>query len=254
MFKARLPIAAVLIFVAAPLTAQESATENFVYEAYYSVDGGGLEEWNRQYREYSVPVLEALVEEGLITGFGQARHHTGGDDYNIRFVVRTSDWASLGEFWGEYIPRLQEATPAAEWAAGARNVAKHRDEIWDIETVRFGEGEDDDVSHMYAASYLVNFEDMSEWNDIVSQVLAPVLDEAMQEGILVGWVELGHNTGGPHNKKLLYFVDDWDQLDDLFMKVGESRDGNETAWKRFGEINRAHDDNIWVPTALTDDM
>jgi hypothetical protein len=71
------------------------------------------------------PVLEDQVEEGLITGFGQARHHTGGDDYKIRFVVRTSDWASLEEFWGEYIPRVREVTLAAEWAAGARNVAKH---------------------------------------------------------------------------------------------------------------------------------
>ena len=104
---------------------------------------------------------------------------------------------------------------------------------------------------MYAASYLVNFEDMSEWNDILTEVLAPVLDEAMQEGILVCWVELDHNTGGPHNKKLLYFVNGWDHLDDLFMKVGESRDGNEVAWKRYGEISRAHDDNIWAPVSNT---
>jgi hypothetical protein len=44
LFDARLPIAAVLILVAALLTAQEAATESFVYEAYFSVDGGGLEE------------------------------------------------------------------------------------------------------------------------------------------------------------------------------------------------------------------
>jgi len=242
------------LFTAPPVAAQDDQTASFVYEAYYSVNGASMSDWNRQYREYSVPVLTALVEEGLIEGFGQSQHHTGGDDYNVRFVIRTFDWASLNTFWSEYLSRLGAATPAEEWAASGRSVAMHRDEIWDIDEVHFGEGSMPEVSHMYAASYLVNFQDMGEWNDILGEALAPVLAEAMEEGILVGWVKLNHNTGGPHNAKILYFVDDWDQLDDLFSKVGESRDGNEAAWKRFAEISRAHDDNIWVPTALTDDM
>lgn len=222
-----------------------------MYEAYYSVDAAGMSDWNRRYSEYSVPVLAGLVEEGLIEGFGQSRHHTGGDDYNIRFVVRTFDWASLNIFWGEYLSRLQEATPAAEWAAGSRSVARHRDEIWDIEAVQFGDATDADVSHMYAASYLVNFQDMSEWNELWTSLMKPVLETARQEGILLGWVKLGHNTGGPHNVKLLYFVEDWDQLDDLFRTFGNSRDGNAAGWERFAELTRAHDDDIWAPVSNT---
>jgi len=241
----------ILFLAVPPLAAQDDQTASFVYEAYYSVAGSEMEDWNRQYREYSVPVLTALVEEGLIEGFGQQRHHTGGDDYNIRFVVRTYDWASLNTFWGEYLSRLRDTTPEAEWAASGRSVAKHRDEIWDIEEIQFGEAQGADVSHMYAASYLVNFQDMREWNEVWGRAMKPVLAAAVQEGILAGWVKLDHNTGGPHNAKFLYFVDDWDRLDALFRKAGDAREGNADAWNRFSGLTRAHDDNIWVPVSNT---
>jgi hypothetical protein len=82
--------------------------------------------------------------------------------------------------------------------------------------------------------------------------MKPVLADAVQEGILVGWVKLDHNTGGPHNAKILYFVDDWDRLDDLFRNAGDSREGNADAWNRLSELTQAHDDNIWAPVSNTD--
>lgn len=85
-----------------------------MYEAYYSVDAAGMSDWNRRYSEYSVPVLAGLVEEGLIEGFGQSRHHTGGDDYNIRTVVRTFDWASLNILLG----RIPVSPPGGDPGGG----------------------------------------------------------------------------------------------------------------------------------------
>ena len=82
-------LAALALLISAPLSAQEDRAAEFVYEAYYAVDMGETEQWNRQYREYSVPILSQLVEEGVIEGFNQMQHQTGGDDYNYRFVIRT---------------------------------------------------------------------------------------------------------------------------------------------------------------------
>jgi hypothetical protein len=243
---------AILFFAAQPLAAQEEMA-SFVYEAYYAVDGAGMSDWNRQYREYSIPVLSALVEEGVIEGFGQYQHQTGGDEYNIRFVARTYDWASLGSFWSEYLSRLQAATPAAEWEANGRSIARHRDEIWDIEEANFEDPQNIDYTHMYASSFLVQFPDMQEWNDLWTNVVTPILEEARQEGTLVGWVKLDHNTGGPHNVKILYFVDGWDQLDDMFTKLGGTlQEEHADAFARFNELTVAHDDNIWVPTSMDD--
>jgi len=245
---------AFLLFLAAPpLAAQEVQPATHVYEAYYAVDGSGMAEWNRQYREYGVPVLSGLVEEGVIEGFDQYQHQTGGDEYNIRFVARTRDWASLETFWSEYLSRLREVTPEEDWQTNGRDVARHRDEIWDIEEVHFGDSDGSAVTHMYASSFLVNFQDAEEWNQIYTNALVPTLDAAREEGILTGWVKLGHNTGGPHNMKILYFVDGWDQIDDMFMRLGGTlQEEYPDEFARLNEIIVAHDDNIWIPTSPDD--
>ena len=87
MHKAVLSFAALALLVVAPLSAQENRPAAFIYEAYYSVDMADTEEWNRQYREYSVPVLRQLVDEGVIEGFTQMQHQTGG----IRFLIAADD-------------------------------------------------------------------------------------------------------------------------------------------------------------------
>ena len=245
-------LAALALLISAPLSAQEDRAAEFVYEAYYAVDMGETEEWNRQYLEYSVPILRQLVEEGVIEGFNQMQHQTGGDDYNYRFVIRTSDWASLNVFWREYLSRLTEATPADEWAASGRSVSMHRDEIWDVDDMGWGEGSGE-ISHMYASTFRVNFQDMAEWNESWDSLMRPALDAAVDEGLLLGWVKLDHNTGGPHNAKVLYFVDDWDRIDDFFQSAFASMGADEDAMMRFAGLMQAHDDDIWVPIS-TDDM
>jgi hypothetical protein len=251
MHKAVYSLAALTVFVSAPLLAQEDREAAFVYEAYYAIEMSETEEWNRQYREYSVPVLRQLVEEGVIEGFNQMQHHTGGDDYNYRFVIRTYDWPSIDVFWSEYISRLEEATPADAWAASNRSVAMHRDEIWDIDEMGWSE-ESGAISHMYASTFRVNFQDMGEWNESWDSMMRPVLDEAVDEGMLLGWVKLDHNTGGPHNAKVMYFVDDWDKMDDFFQKAFASMGEDEAAMMRFAGLMRAHDDDIWVPVPTGD--
>ena len=229
-----------------PLTGQEESAPAHVYEAYYQIGYGDLEEWNRQYWEYSVPVLEALQEEGVIEGWNQWQHQTGSE-YNVRFAVRTSDWASINTFWGEYLSRLQEATPADEWDAFGRMIAEHRDEIWDIGEVHVPP--ELETAYLYASTFRLSFADMEEWDGMWTDVVAPILDEAMAEGTVGGWVKLGHNTGGPHNSKVLYFFEDWDDIDDLFGKLlGTIVEKHPDEFARINELFQAHDDVIWVPT------
>ncbi|UCC83802.1 MAG: hypothetical protein JSW46_02390, partial [Gemmatimonadota bacterium] len=68
-------------------------------------------------------------------------------------------------------------------------------------------------------------------------------------GILGGWVRLGHHTGGPHNFKVLYMFDSWDDMDDLFQRALETMaEQHPDEWARMSEMFQAHDDAIWVPT------
>lgn len=247
MKRAALCLIGLALVSAQPLTGQEERPPAFVYEAYYQVEYADLDDWNRQYWDYSVPVLEKLQEDGVIQGWGQWQHQTGGSDYNIRFVARTYDWASLDKFWSEYLSRLQAATPEAEWEAGARMIVEHRDEIWDIEQVHVPAGAQ--TSYMYASTFRVNFAEMENWDRLWNEVAAPILEGAMNDGILSGWVKLSHNTGGPHNSKVLYFFDSWDDIDDLFGRlISTLAEDHPSEWARANELNRAHDDAIWVET------
>ncbi|MEJ2483748.1 MAG: hypothetical protein P8049_11720, partial [Gemmatimonadota bacterium] len=151
----------------------------------------------------------------MIEGSNQMQHHAGGDEYNYRFVVRTCDWASIHVFWREYLERLQASTPAGEWAASSRSVTAHRDEIWDMEEMGWSD-EPGYISHMYASTFRVNFQDMAEWNASWDALMRPVLDEAIAKGLLARVGEAGPQHLGPHNAKVMYFVDDWDELDDFF--------------------------------------
>lgn len=248
MQRAAMCLAGLALYGVQPLASQEQRPPAHVYEAYYRIDVDQLDDWNEQYWKYSVPVLTELRDEGVIQGWGQWQHQTGGE-YNVRFVVRTYDWASLGTFWDEYLSRLQAVTPEAEWEAGARMIAAHRDEIWDIGEVHLPEEGEMEATHFYASTFQVNFADMEEWNRLWTEVATPILDKATSDGLLGGWVKLNHNTGGPHNSKVLYFFDSWDEIDDFFGRLQETlAEEHPDAWSRISQLIQAHDDVIWVPT------
>ena len=230
--------------ILAPTGAHAQEMPEHVYLAFYKVDYSDLDEWNQDYREYSVPILEELRAEGLIEGWSQWQHNTGGE-YNVRFAVRTSDWASMNTFWNEYLSRLREANPEMDGGM----IRAHRDEIWDIGEVHMPEGETD-VSHIYVSSFQHDFPDGGEWDRAWTELAGPILAEAMEEGLLVGWVKLNHNTGGPHNSKILYFFEEWGHIDPLFSRLlgGMAEQGAEQFDRIMGMI-RAHDDVIWEPTS-----
>ena len=218
----------------------------FTYEAYYQVSYGDLEEWNRQYFEYVVPILTDLQDEGIIDGWGHYHHQTGGE-YNVRLAVRTYDWLGLDTFWDEYLSRLQASVPETEWAATNRMIQAHHDEIWDIARVNVPEGAP--WEYMYASTYRHNFADGAEWQRIWMEVAAPIIDQAMTDGLLTGWVVYTHNTGGSHNFKVLYMFDDWDKIDDFFQSIqGQMAENHSQDFETMSDLILAHDDRIWMPT------
>ena len=228
------------------LQAQEQADPAHVYEAFYRISYADLEEYNRQYWEYSVPILTELQEEGVIEGWTQWEHHTGGE-YNIRFAARTFDWASFDTFWSQYLSRLEDAMTAAEWDSSNRMLQAHQDEIWNVAQANVPAGLQ--ASYLYTASFRLNFADMPEWDRIWTELQVPILNEAMNEGLLGWWVKLNHNTGGPHNSKTLFLFEDWDDIDDLLSKLlGTLAEQHPADFRTLNEMFREHNDIIWVPT------
>lgn len=232
-----------LLLATPSLAAQqaEEQTATQVYVANYKLSYADLEDWIAVYHEHTVPILQELQDEGVIQGWGVWQHSTGGE-YNWRFAVRASDWSQFGQFWEEYLGRLQNRAPEAFGRTRAM-IQAHYDEIWDLTEVNVPDGLN--AQYLYDSRFQISFAEMDQWNRIWTEVVSPILNQAMEDGILGGWIFEGHNTGGRYNWKVLYFFEEWDDMDDLFERVFSQLTADSELWQRIGNMMAAHDDVIW---------
>ena len=232
-----------LLLAPQQLAAQEAEEPSSqVYLAFYKVSFADLEEWINGHHTYTVPIMEELRDEGVIQNWGVFQHHTGSE-YNWRMAIMVSEWSKFDTFWGEYIERWMERAgeDADRYMA---MIQAHYDEIWDINETHVSGGPP--AQYMYESFFQVSFSDMEEWNRIWSETAAPALDQAMEDGILSAWSVLGHNTGGRHNVKLVYFHDEWDEMDEFFEHYLGSMAADPEVWQSIGRMIDAHDDVIWA--------
>ena len=234
----RLLLAAFLIGCAAPgVTAQQDQVGTRIYVALYKISYSDIPAWTENYYENSVPVLEALVEEGAITAFNIRTHHTGSE-YNIRQGIIGIEDTDFEAFWDAYLGRLAEADAAA-FERSSRMIQAHADEVWNLDVVNIPT--DGGFQYMYDAQFQVNFADMERWNQIWAETLLPVADQAIADGLIQGYVVEGHNTGGRFNWKIVWLYDEWDNLDELEAAIFEAAPLDHPLWKMFS----AHRDEIW---------
>ena len=235
-------ILAITILTAFPVIAHpgqnNQAPPVHVYEAYYKINYADLGEWTRLFYEDSVPILEQLQEEGILQGWSLYNHYTAGD-YNVRFTARTWDWSALQQFWDQYLSRLAERTGSDD---GAGLLVAHYDEIWDIGETNVAQA-NGPHEYMITSSFQLNFGDMEQWNTLWTEHVTPALNQAMEDGLLGGWVLLAHNTGGHENWRILYFFDEWDDIDDLFARVYD--EGDQEIMGRLDRMILGHHDQIW---------
>jgi hypothetical protein len=236
-----------LIAAALPLQGQEQPQQpQYAYEAYYRIAGADMGAWNQSFETYAAPIMASLQEEGIIQGWSLWQHQTGGT-YNSRFTIRFFDWASIGTFWDEYFRRLGETAPQEAIAETTAMIRAHMDEIWTFGEIHVPAGLE--AQYFYISSYQVPFSDMAEWNGLWTAAAGPIMDAAMEEGILGGWVIFNHDTGGHHNFKVGYLFEDWDHMDDFFEKIqSELAEQHPAEWQRFGELFVSHRDDVWTPS------
>jgi len=234
--------------IAPPVVAQDAQEDEeadgngLVYTAYFKVDYSDLDEWIDIYHEHSVPLLQELEEEGLITGWAAYQHSTGSE-YNWRFAVIAGKWGQFDQFWEEYLERLQERSPEAS-ARWFEMIQAHNDEVWNITGLHLPDPLPE-VGYLYDSLFQINYGQLEEWNRVWNESAGPILDQAMEDGILAGWVVEGHNTGGRYNWKVLYFFEEWDHMDDVFAKVFGQITGDDQVWPQLSPMVQAHDDVIW---------
>ena len=188
------------------------------------------------YRGTAVPIMEGLVEDGLITGFGVWMHNTGGK-YNLRWHLLGMEGTNFEQAWTAIISGIAAEDPGALEAFN-RSSLGHRDETWNL-GMRNVESPDQ-ASYVYENLFKVNRADLAEWNQLWGDVLAG-LDEAISDGLMRGYIVHEHNMGGEFNWNVVVFFDDWDTIDDAQVVFFENIPLDHPIWT----MALAHKDEIW---------
>jgi hypothetical protein len=227
---------AVVAMLSAPRLAVAQTDSPRVYIAYFKVDFTDLPAWIENYQEVETPILDGMVEEGILNGFGLTVHDTGGE-YNLRMVLLTPDWGSIQDFWTAYYARM----PEDALGRGESMIRQHTDEIWVMTESNEVEGAGPSTL-VYESAWHIAFDQLEEWNANFDRYSRPALQRAMDEGLISGWAKLDHDTGGPWNVKLIYWPTDWDDIDELIAMLvagGEQMDP-EAMRSALG-----HEDHVW---------
>lgn len=228
-----------LLFGVTVFAQQNQDTTAVYYVADYNVEWESLMEWNQMYRDHSVPTLQELEEEGIITGWSAWMHNTGGE-YNWRLVIGSSDWDNYDEFWDRYL----SGYPEEVMEQSGDMLTSHRDQIWDAALVRYAENVDE-TQYIYEALYQIKFSNMPSWNSTMREREVPLWDAALEDGLIKGYVVLGHNTGDRYNHGRVYLFSEWDDMDDFTGSVMGEILSDAELWNRMGSMIEAHTDAIW---------
>lgn len=85
---------------------------------------------NKMIDEVFAPILNKLVDEGMLSAWGQL-NHAWGDEWNLNLWYSAKDMASFNKFWGEYVKRVRENHPEA-FGEVTKLFEAHKDNIYSI--------------------------------------------------------------------------------------------------------------------------
>ena len=220
------------------LVAQNAPVNTRVYISLYNVRYGDIPEYTAFYEANTRPILESMVAEGTITGFGIHMHHTGGE-YTIRQRLSGTDDTNFETAALVLNTRLMESNPSGSERQN-RMIQAHTDEVWTIGRRNVPENTGT-VQYVYEAQFQVNRAELPRWSQIWEDDMYPVLERAIADDLLAGYVVLDHNTGGRFNWKILWLSETWDSIDDFEAAFFGAAPMDHPMWSMY----TSHRDELW---------
>ena len=182
--------------------AQEDEAEaptNYIYSTYFYCGGGPLSRVDELTAE-TAPIMDKLVEDGEITGWGWYGHHTGGG------------WQRLAYHTASSMDQLLDGSDAIEAALDAANdddadddqmnfgqiCYRHDDYIWEIVAGSGGGG--GSAKAGFSTYHVCDSTREERADEIIKEHAAPILDKLVEEGKLTSWGWSVHQVGGRFRK------------------------------------------------------
>ena len=85
---------------------------------------------NKLINEKFAPILNSMVDEGMLFGWGLF-NHAWGDEWNVNMWYTVKDMDGFNKFWHEYVKRIGEQQPDA-WKELRGYIQEHKDNMYTI--------------------------------------------------------------------------------------------------------------------------
>ena len=119
----------VFIFAAGNISAQ-SEEHPLLVVSFQKVKLSDIATANKLINEKFAPILNSLVDDGMLYGWGLF-NHAWGDEWNVHVWYTVKDMDSFSKFWSEYVKRIREKQPDA-WNELRGYIQEHKDNIYSI--------------------------------------------------------------------------------------------------------------------------
>jgi hypothetical protein len=119
----------IFIFVAGNISAQNEEHPLLVV-SFQKVKLSDIASANKLINEKFAPILNGLVDEGMLYGWGLF-NHAWGDEWNVNVWYTVKNMDAFSKFWDEYIKRVREKQPDA-WNELRGYIQEHKDNIYSI--------------------------------------------------------------------------------------------------------------------------
>ena len=227
---------------------EDDAPTFYIYSTYFYCGGGPLSRVDELTAE-TAPIMDGLVEDGTINGWGWYRHHTGGGWQRLSYHTANSR-EELIDGSDAIQAALQAASDdddddADDDQMGFGEICyRHDDYIWEGVT---GSGPSDQQPAAGFSTYHVcDFAREERADEIIKEHAAPILNKLVEEGKLISWGWSTHDVGGRFRKLQTMTGTDHNTVLAARDEAIEAifAEGN-AAGEEFSDICGSHVDYMW---------
>ena len=221
---------------------EEEEASTFSYATYLYCDTDRESEADENAAN-DVTVMDQLVADGAITGWGWLAHHTGGQWRRIRY--HTAD-SLEGVFDG--LAAINEALTAADDGddddSDGAACPRHDDYIWKTENGNVSDGSRGEAA--FSVYFRCDITREGRADEIVDEHVAPIMNKIVEDGGLTSWGWLSHVIGGKYRRlQTMSAPDNKTLLAARATILAEVyAEGNELG-EEFAKICGNHTDYLW---------
>jgi len=120
-----------VLFIAVQHIQAQEAENPLLVVSFQKVRMADMGTVNSAMKEKFGPILNGLVDEGMLISWGLF-NHAWGDEWNLNVWYVVKDMNAFNAFWDEYVKRIGEQHKEA-WSELRGYIQEHKDNIYSIE-------------------------------------------------------------------------------------------------------------------------